>query len=144
MFLTRGLRVYSRNAKNLFGNLLMSNNVQPENSVIIKTEIPYDWGVLGAFRWYAWHTWFDDDERYNKDPRLLGARVSLMPWNVVELGFTRVALYGGSKNESFDSLNAYWEMFTAVNENVGDNPYNSEQQASFDISVFLPLSLIHI
>ena len=121
-----------------FGNLLQSNNVQPENSVILKTEVPYDWGALGAFRWYAWHTWFDDDERENKDPRLLGARVSLMPWDVMEIGFTRTALYGGSENASYDSPNAYWEMFTGANENEPDNPYNSQQQASFDLSVYFP------
>ena len=121
-----------------FGSLMQSRNVQPENSVVFKTEVPYDWGVLGAFRWYAWHTWFDDDERLNRDPRLLGARISLAPWDVLEVGFTRTALYGGSENAAYDSLDAYWEMFTGINENEPDNPYNSQQQASFDLALYLP------
>jgi hypothetical protein len=121
-----------------FGNLLMSGNVQPENSIIVKTEKAYNWGFLGAFRWYAWHTWFDDEERYSKNPRLWGVRTSLRPWDILEVAFTRTALYGGSKGNPYDNLDAYWEMLTGVNENVADNPYNSQQQASFDVSVYLP------
>ena len=121
-----------------FGNLLASDNVEPENSVIIKTEVPYNWGLLGSFRWYLWHTWYDDDERQNKDPRLLGARISLMPWDILEIGLTRTAMYGGSENDSFNSLDAYWQMFTAENENDPGNKYNTDQNASLDMTLYLP------
>lgn len=47
-----------------------------------------------------------------------------------------MALYGGPKDGFYDSMNAYWEMFCGANENVGGNPYNSRQQASFDLFNF--------
>jgi len=123
-----------------FGQLLMSANVQPENSVIIKTEVPYNLWLLGAFRFYLWHVWYDDDERANKDPRLWGARISLMPWDTVEIGLSRTAMYGGSQNSDYDSIEGYWEMFTARNENDGENEYDSEQIAGIDLSVVLPFA----
>jgi len=122
-----------------FGNLISSSNVQPENGIIIKTEVPYDWGFLGAFRWYVWHTWYDDDERSNRDPKVMGARVSLMPGNLWELSITRFAMFGGSNNDNFDSLEAYWKMFTAEDENQPGSRYNSQQQMSGDLTIYLPL-----
>ena len=121
-----------------FGNLISSANVQPENSIIIKTEVPYDWGFLGAFRWYVWHTWYDDDERNNRDPKVMGARVSLMPGDLLELSFTRFAMFGGSNNDNFDSLEAYWKLFTAEDENQPGSRYNSQQQMSGDLTIYLP------
>ena len=121
-----------------FGNLLVSNNIKPENTVLLKTEYPYDWGWLGAFRGYLWHTWFDDENRENQDPNLFGMRLSLMPHYCIEIGFARTIFYGGSGNPSYNGFNDYWKLFTAEDENVPGSKWDNDQHAGFDISIYLP------
>ncbi|UOD35685.1 hypothetical protein DSN97_05055 [Deferribacteraceae bacterium V6Fe1] len=120
-----------------FGNLLMSNNVEPELTALIKTEIPYDLGILGALRWNMWHVWYDDDARVNKDPKLWGMRVSMKPVDWLELAGTRIIYYGGEGNPTYSSLSDYWKLFTAKEENSGSK-WDTEQLLGADISLYLP------
>ncbi|MGA1863187.1 hypothetical protein OWM07_09915 [Deferribacter thermophilus] len=120
-----------------FGNLLLSKNIKPELMVSIKTEIPYDLGFLGTFRWYMWHIWFDDDERVNKDPKLWGMRLSLKPADWFEIAGSRIIYYGGSGNPSYSSVSDYWKLFTAKDENTG-NKWDTEQIVGADASLYLP------
>jgi len=120
-----------------FGNLLMGKNVEPELTALIKTEIPYDWGILGTFRWNMWHIWYDDDDRVNKDPRLWGMRVSLKPVDWLELAGTRIIYYGGEGNPTYSSPSDYWKLFTAKDENTGSK-WDTEQLIGADASLYLP------
>ena len=120
-----------------FGQLLLSDNIEPEISVLAKTEIPYNWGILGNFRWYLWNTWFDDDDRVSSDPKLLGMRLSLKPSKYFEIGATRVSYYGGSGNHDYSSLSDYWKLFTAKYENTGGK-WDTDQHVGLDTSIYVP------
>ncbi|MGA1870457.1 MAG: capsule assembly Wzi family protein [bacterium] len=116
-----------------FGKILLSDNVEPEHTALIKTEIPYDWGALGAFRWYLWHIWYDDDDRVNKDPKLFGMRFSLKPFDVFECALNRVIYYGGSGNPHYKSIKDLWKLFTAEEENT-TSKWDTDQFASVDMT----------
>lgn len=120
-----------------FGNLLMSKNVEPELTSLIKTEIPYNLGILGTFRWNMWHVWYDDDDRVNKDPKLWGMRISLKPVDWIELAGSRVIYYGGDGNPTYSSPSDYWKLFTAKEENTGGK-WDTDQLVGADISLYLP------
>ncbi|MGA1824436.1 MAG: capsule assembly Wzi family protein [bacterium] len=120
-----------------FGKILMSENVEPEHIALVKTEIPYDWGALGAFRWYLWHVWYDDNDRVNKDPSLFGMRFSLKPFDVFECALNRIIYYGGSGNPKYSSIKDYWKLFTAEEENT-TSEWNTDQLASADMTFNLP------
>jgi len=120
-----------------FGQLLLSDNIEPEISVLAKTEIPYNWGILGNFRWYLWNTWLDDDDRVSSDPKLLGMRLTLKPSKYFEIGATRVSFYGGSGNPDYNSFKDYWKLFTAEDENTG-NKWDTDQHFGLDLSVYVP------
>ncbi|AEI14414.1 hypothetical protein Flexsi_0743 [Flexistipes sinusarabici DSM 4947] len=120
-----------------FGQLLVSDNIEPEISVLAKTEIPYNWGILGNFRWYLWNTWFDDDDRVSSDPKLLGMRLSLKPSKYFEIGATRISYYGGSGQPDYNSFKDYWKLFTAEDENTG-NKWDTDQHFGLDLSIYVP------
>ncbi|MBZ4644125.1 MAG: hypothetical protein JG767_1734 [Deferribacteraceae bacterium] len=120
-----------------FGNLLFSKNIEPEMMLMFKTEIPYD-TFIGAIRWYLWNMWIDDNDRANTDPKLLGMRLSLMPFDWLELAGTRAIYYGGSGNPSYSSVNDYWKLFTAEDENTG-NKWDTDQYFGVDVSLYLPI-----
>ncbi|MGA1870615.1 MAG: capsule assembly Wzi family protein [bacterium] len=120
-----------------FGKILLSDNVEPEHIALIKTELPYDWGMLGAFRWYLWHIWYDDDDRVNKDPMLLGMRFSLKPFDEFECALNRIIYYGGSGNSTYNSIKDFWKLFTAEEENT-TSKWNTDQLASVDMTFYLP------
>ncbi len=119
-----------------FGQLIMSDNIRPQKFAMIKTEIPYSWGFLGQFRYYVFNFWFDDDDRKNKDPQLLGIRFSLKPADWLELAVTRTSFYGGSEMPSY-GVSDYWDMLTAKDENSGSE-HDTDQFLGAEMSVYLP------
>jgi hypothetical protein len=121
-----------------FGNLLHSNNIDPEITAMIKTEIPYDWGILGTFSAYMWHRWIDVDERENEYPKVWGMRLSLKPTDWIEIAGSRVIFYGGDGNPSYSTLEDYWNLFTAKYENSGGK-YDTDQYVGADLSIYLPI-----
>lgn len=120
-----------------FGQLIMSDNIRPQKFAMIKTELPYNWGFLGQFRYYIFNFWFDDDDRKNKDPQLIGIRFSLKPADWLELAVSRASFYGGSEMPSY-GLSDYWDMLTAKDENSGTE-HDTDQFLGAEMSVYLPL-----
>ncbi|QAR34199.1 hypothetical protein EP073_12525 [Geovibrio thiophilus] len=119
-----------------FGQLIISDNIRPQAFAMIKTEIPYNWGFLGRFRYYIFNFWFDDDDRKNKDPQLLGIRFSLKPTDWLELAVSRTSFYGGSEMPSY-GLSDYWDILTAEDENSGSE-HDTDQFLGAEMSVYLP------
>jgi|GEM_PF-2228229 len=120
-----------------FGQLIFSDNIEPEVSVLVKTEIPYNWGILGNFRWYLWNTWIDDNNRASSDPKQLGMRLSLKPSKYFEIGATRVSFYGGRGNAEYSSFGDYWKLFTGKYENAGGK-WDTDQLYGMDLSIYVP------
>lgn len=119
-----------------FGQLMIGSNISPQRFAMIKTEIPYNWGFLGKFRFYLFNFWFDDDDRKNKDPMLLGMRFSLKPASWLEVSLSRTSFYGGSEMPSY-SWGDYWDLITAKEENSGSD-WDSDQFVGADLSVYMP------
>jgi hypothetical protein len=119
-----------------FGQLIIGNNISPQKFVMIKTEIPYNLGPLGMFRYYLFNFWFDDNDRRNKDPQLVGMRFSLKPADWIEITATRTSFYGGSEAPEY-GFTDFLELLTAQSENV-DSKWNTDQFADMDLSLYLP------
>jgi hypothetical protein len=119
-----------------FGQLMIGSNISPQKFAMIKSEIPYNWGFLGKFRFYIFNFWFDDEDRDNKDPMLLGLRLSLKPTSWLEMSLSRSSFYGGSNMPSY-SLDDYWDLVTAKEEN-SNSDWDSDQFVGADLSVYLP------
>jgi len=119
-----------------FGQLIIGDNIRPQKFAMIKTEIPYNWGFLGQFRYYLFNFWFDDNERKNKDPQLIGIRFSLKPASWLELAVSRTSFYGGSEMPSY-GLSDYWDLISAENENSGDE-HDTDQFLGAEMSVYMP------
>ena len=69
-------------------------------------------------------------------------RLSYHPTRWLDLGISRTALYGGKGRETYDTPRDWWELLTAVHENVdpGDNErYDNDQYVAVDVTVRLPL-----
>lgn len=122
-----------------FGNLLHSKNVEPENISLIKIEDPYKLPYLGYFRLYWWWIAYDDRDRVNKDPNLLGLRLSLKPVKYAEMNFTRTSYYGGTNNDTVRSVSDLLKIATAEDENAATTSINTDQLAAIDISFYIPV-----
>jgi len=120
-----------------FGNLLLSNNVEPENTTMFKIEDPYKFPYIGYLRLYLWHIAYDDNNRVNKDPNLLGSRLTIKPNKYFEASVTRMAYFGGRDNDRVDSLKDIVKLVTAEDENASTS-INTDQLAAMDISLYLP------
>ena len=120
-----------------FGNLMLSDNVEPEQIAMIKTEIPYKMPVLGHFRWYLWHIWYNDEQRPNINPKLLGLRLSFKPTDYFELAVTRTSYFSGESGSKVNSFSDLWKLFTAEDENAPQKTLNTDQLAGFDASLYL-------
>jgi len=119
-----------------FGNLFTSDNVQPYQIALFKTEIPYVVPVLGSFRWYLWHSWFNNDEPRLPDTKMLGIRLSLKPNKLVEFGLTRTSTYGGN-GQNINSFTKLSSVITAKDENASTD-INTDQLVGMDAALYLP------
>jgi len=120
-----------------FGNIMLSDNVEPENIALLKTELPYQIPYLGSFRGYLWHIWYQDEQRENQNPKLLGLHLSLKPNKHLELGISRTSYYGGNSNNAISGARDLWKLTTAEDENIPSS-INTDQLAGVDASLYLP------
>ncbi|MGA1823552.1 MAG: capsule assembly Wzi family protein [bacterium] len=119
-----------------FGKLMLSRNVKPEEICMVKTEVPYDWGLLGKFRWYIWNIWYDDDLRAGHDPMMLGVRLSFRPFDEFEVNISRMSFYA----QEYKKFKDYWHLFTAKYDNSGEagDKWKTDQLVSLETSLYLP------
>ena len=121
-----------------FGNLFSSDNVQPYQIALVKTEVPYKIPIFGQFRWYLWHSWFNNDEPALADSKMLGIRFTLKPSKYFEFSLTRTSTYGGN-GQNIDSFSKLSNVITAKDENA-ETDINTDQLVGIDASLYLPFN----
>ena len=118
------------------GSILMSNNAQPLTMVKVTNpqplQLPWILQFLGPFR----AEWFLAELEKNRDfsnAKLSGIRVNIKPHPLVELGVSRVALFGGSGQPHVGFIDYAKTILATTNQAADD------QLAGVDASVRVPL-----
>jgi len=118
------------------GSLIMSNNAEPFRMVKISTpgpiQLPWILRNLGPCK-VVWFLTELENDRVVPEAKLTGARFHFKPHPAVEVGASRVIMFGGSGMPSFDLVD-YLKMWRPGREQEANN-----QLAGVDVSVLLPL-----
>lgn len=118
------------------GSILMSNNAAPFTMIKITNpqpmQLPWIFKGLGPFR-AQWFLTELGDDRVLPDTKLTGIRVNVKPHPLLELGASRVIMFGG-RGVPHVGLFDYTKMFLAVSEQSANN-----QIAGLDASLLVPL-----
>jgi hypothetical protein len=121
------------------GSLLMSNNAEPFTMVKLSTPgpvaLPWIFRGLGPFK-FVWFLTQLEEDRLDPRPNLSGIRINFKPHPAVELGLSRVIIFGGQGRPKY-TLGDYWKSFVGRNESLTGNKDN-DQLAGFDALVLLP------
>ena len=88
---------------------------------------------MGPVRFTFFGTRLEKDRDFSR-PYLIGMRLDLKPSTYFEIGFSRVAMFGGGGRKI--TARTLWEVFTARNENVKGEPGN--QLASITMKFIVP------
>lgn len=119
------------------GSMLMSNNAEPFTMIKITNpqplQLPWILRYLGPLRTEWFLTQLEED-RYIPNAKLSGARVNFKPLPWVELGASRVVMFGG-RGVPDVGVTDYAKMFFAMSEQAENN-----QLAGGDASVLIPLA----
>jgi hypothetical protein len=119
------------------GSILMSNNAEPFTMVKITNpqpvQLPWILRYLGPLRTEWFLTQLEED-RYIPNAKLSGIRINAKPLPWVELGVSRVVMFGGRGASNVGVLD-YAKMFFALSEQAENN-----QLAGGDISVLIPVA----
>lgn len=118
------------------GAILISDNVRPLKMVKLSNpqplQLPWILRYLGPFKG-EWFLAELEEDRDVPEAKLSGVRVNIKPLPLVELGASRVVMFGGHGMPHVDLFD-YAKLFVAWEEQPADN-----QLAGFDFSVLLPL-----
>lgn len=119
------------------GSMLMSNNAEPFKMIKITNpqpgQLPWILHYLGPFR-VQWFLARLEEDRHIPSAKLSGARVNFKPLPWVELGASRVVMFGGRGVADVGVID-YAKMFFALDEQPENN-----QLAGGDMSVLIPLA----
>lgn len=119
------------------GSILMSDNPQPFTMIKITNPqpiaLPWVLRHLGPVR-SEWFLTQLEQDRTIPNAKLSGVRVSLKPLPWIELGASRVVMFGGTGAPDV-GLSDYVKMFFAMSEQAENN-----QLAGADMSVRIPLT----
>jgi hypothetical protein len=114
----------------------MSNNAAPFTMIKLTNpqpmELPWIFKGLGPFR-AQWFLTELGNDRVLPNTKLTGMRVNIKPHPLLELGASRVIMFGGRGAPHVDPFD-YGKMFFAVSEQATNN-----QIAGFDASLLVPL-----
>jgi hypothetical protein len=123
------------------GAMILSNNARPLDMVKVSNPLPillpWIFRVLGPIKaeWFLAQLEADRDYPH---ANLTGLRVNLKPLPWVELGASRVSVFGGEGMAPLDFLDYFKPLFKAGRQ--GEEITNTEDQiAGFDVSVLIPL-----
>lgn len=118
------------------GSILMSNNAAPFTMIKVTNpqpmELPWILKGLGPFR-AEWFLTELGDDRILPDTQLTGLRLNLRPHPLLELGASRVIMFGGEGVPHVGVLD-YAKMFLRTSEQATNN-----QIAGIDASLLVPL-----
>lgn len=118
------------------GSILMSNNATPFTMIKVTNpqpmELPWILKALGPFR-AEWFMTDLGDDRVLPETKLTGLRLNIRPHPLLELGASRVIMFGGRGLPHVGAFD-YAKMFLATSEQSTSN-----QIAGFDGSLLVPL-----
>ncbi len=142
------------------GSLLLDDTALTFDMWRVRTEeplfLPGPFASLGGFRFSMFNGYLKDgdpqapDLRYDEsrgrtepveDPRLLGMRLSYHPNSWLDLGASRMILYGGRSRTSYDSVSDWWKLLTTKDENVEpgeSHKYDNDVLFSLDATARMP------
>jgi len=119
------------------GSLLLTDNARPFDLIKITNPrpvlLPWVLSYMGPVRFTAFVTRLEKERDVSR-PYLVGTRLDLKPHPYIEIGVSRVAMFGGGDREV--TTGTLWDAFTARNENSVDEPGN--QLASIDLKLIVP------
>lgn len=120
------------------GTLLLTDNAQPFDLIKITNPtpvlLPWVFKYMGPMRLTAFAARLEDKRTISR-PYLAGMRLDLKPSPYMEIGLSRVAMFGGGGRKV--DAGTFWDVFTARNENTaGSEPGN--QLASIDLKLIVP------
>jgi len=119
------------------GTLLLTDNARPFDLIKITNPrpvlLPSVLRYMGPVRLTAFITRLEKDRDVSR-PYLAGIRLDLKPYPYIEIGVSRVAMFGGGDREV--TAWTLWDAFTARNENSVGEPGN--QLASMDLKLIVP------
>jgi hypothetical protein len=119
------------------GSILMSNNAAPFTMVKVTNpqpmELPWILKGLGPFR-AQWFLTELDDNRIVPETKLTGLRLNVRPHPWLEIGASRVIMFGGRGMPQVDVLD-YAKMWVQREEQTTNN-----QIAGLDASLLVPLA----
>jgi hypothetical protein len=118
------------------GSMLMSNNALPLTMIQVTNpqpiQLPWILRALGPVRGQWFLAQLEEDRDF-PEAKLSGVRLSIKPHPLVELGASRVAMFGGRGMPRVDFFD-YAKMFLPSHEQAENN-----QLAGFDASLLVPL-----
>lgn len=116
--------------------LLLSSHAEPFPLLKIETDRPLNFA--GNWDFVLVRGWLRERRRDRSDPSLLALRVVWKPVNLVEIGATRTALYGGEGRPGF-KLTEYPKFILGSEENVPSSKFDADGYGAVDVTLYLPL-----
>jgi len=126
------------------GSMIMSNNARPFDMIKVSNPqpilLPWIFRVLGPVKaeWFLARLEADRDYPH---ANLTGLRVNIKPHPLVELGASRVALFGGHGTAPLDFFDYFRPLLTTARygEQEADGTNGADQIAGLDGSLLIPL-----
>jgi hypothetical protein len=124
------------------GSIIMSNNARPFDMIKISNPqpvlLPWIFRALGPMK-AEWFLARLEADRDHPHADLTGLRISIKPHPLVELGASRISMFGGQGMAPLGFFDYFKPLLAPGNlgESSGGNTDN--QQAGFDASVLVPL-----
>ncbi len=119
------------------GSILMSNNAEPFTMVKLSNpqpvQLPWIFRILGPVKG-QWFLAQLEEDRDIPEAKFSGIRFNIKPHPAVELGASRVVMFGGHGVPRVD-LGDYFKMFVAGSEEEENN-----QLAGIDASLWVPMN----
>ncbi len=119
--------------------LFLSSTAEPFFLIKIQTEESFK--VFGKWDFIFLKGWLKEKRKDIDNPNLLALRVVWKPFDTLELGGTRSALFGGKGRPGL-KLTEYPKMIIGSEENIPYSKYDSDGYGGWDISLNLPVNRI--
>ncbi len=117
-------------------SLLLSANAEPFPMIKIQTEESINFA--GKWNFLFVRGWLREKRSDVDNPNILALRVVWKPWDFIEIGGTRTALYGGEGRPGF-KLTEYSKLIIGTEENVPSSKFNADGYGAWDVSIYLPV-----
>lgn len=117
------------------GSLALGNDARPVPSLSVErnytTPFESKWlSWIGPWKFVGFIGQLESDRRI-PDAKLVGARLTLKPFDSLEVGLTRTALWGGDGRD--ESWSSFRDLVKGTEDNTGTENEPGDQLAGFDV-----------